>query len=798
MVIQSVTKTFRFTLPGMMCLIHLATASADPAGIAFFEAKIRPVLIEQCFKCHSVEAKANGKLKGDLYLDSAEPMLKGGETGPSIVPGKPGESLLIKAIRYEDEDMQMPPKTRLPATVVADFEKWIAMGAPDPRTGGVTAVAKKGIDIEAGRRFWSFQPLSAVAIPAVKDGRWARTSIDRFVLNKLEEKRLSPNPMADRSKLIRRAFLDLTGLPPTSQEVDAFIGDPSAEAYESLIDRLLTTPRFGERWARHWLDAARFAESDGFEQDYDRPAAYQYRDFVVRAMNDDMPFDRFVQWQLAGDELAPDDWQAMAATGFLTAGVFPTQITEKEFESTRYNQLDDMAATTGTAMLGLTVGCARCHDHKFDPVPTLDYYRLVAGFGSAIRSDIERDLSTPAEREASRRQWEKRRNDLSAKVESYDRVPLVFKPVEYRKLTRELGKLEAAGPAKVLTKIQVTSEGLPPVKNHADGRGYPHFYKESFLLRRGDPNNKVQVVTASFPQVLMRGGKDESHWLTPPPAGARTSFRRAALARWITDAESGAGPLLARVIVNRVWQHHFGKGIVGTPNDFGAQGDRPTHPELLDWLAKDLIDHGWQLKRLHRMIMTSAAYMQNAAISADRIAVDPNDEWLWRWQPHRLEAEPIRDSLLFVAGLLDETRFGPGTLDENMRRRSLYFTVKRSRLIPMMMVLDWPEALNSIGNRPTTTVAPQALLFMNSPQARQCAEGLASHAKSTTVVESIGQAYRIALSRPASPTEVDLAAQFIARQATVYHRAEQADPDSAALVDFCQALLSTNEFVYAE
>ena len=313
--------------------ISRAEVSPDAAGIAFFESRIRPVLIEQCYKCHSAEAKANGKLKAELYLDSREATLKGGENGPALVPGKPAESLLIKAIRYGDEDLQMPPKNRLSPAVVADFEHWIAMGAPDPRTGG--AAVKKGIDIAAGRKFWSFQPLQAVNVPVPQRQDWAKTAVDAFILAELEARHLAPNPAASRQKLIRRAYLDLIGLPPSPAEVDAFEQDPSPSAYATVIARLLASPRYGERWGRHWLDVARFAESDGFEQDYDRPAAYQFRDFVIRALNADMPFNQFVQWQIAGDELAPDNWQALAATGFLTAGVFPTQITEKEFEVLR-------------------------------------------------------------------------------------------------------------------------------------------------------------------------------------------------------------------------------------------------------------------------------------------------------------------------------------------------------------------------------------------------------------------------------------------------------------------------------
>jgi hypothetical protein len=1013
-------------------------APPDPAGVQFFETKIRPVLAAHCYKCHSAEAASAGKLKGALLLDSREGVLKGGKNGAVIVPGEPEKSRLIEAIHYSNEDLQMPPKERLTAEAVADLEKWVAMGAPDPRAGAAVAV-KRTIDVEAGRKFWSFQPLQHPRPPAVRNEKWRRTVIDQFVLAAQEEKGLYPNAIAPREKLIRRACFDLTGLPPSPEELSAFANDSSPDAYEKLLDRLLASPRYGERWARRWLDVARFAESDGFEHDSFRPAAYQYRDFVIRALNADMPFDRFAQLQIAGDEIAPGDWQAMAATGFLTAGVFPTQITEKEFEFTRYTQLDDMVSTTGNAMLGLTIGCARCHDHKFDPISTADYYRFVATFATAVRSDVDLDLTTPAELEKLQAEWKARTAALREKLAAFDNAELdkkfneqiarvkktptaisgewsilhfesiktargthlshqpdgsllaigaispqetytltartsaaniaavrvealtdkslphngpgaagngnfvlteievsaapaealapvmrgkivsasttheqnkgdlsvaasfdgkphtgwavdkggigkdqaaIFnleKPIgfpggtlltvtlhfdhpnarhvmgrpricistrptpksltgnegadpaivatfnrlandepvetadrsrarawiastlsEYQKLKAELEKLERDGPPKQLTKVQVTSEGLPPVKNNADGRGYPHFYKTVYLLRRGDPNNKLEPVTFSFPRVLMRGGKDESYWQTAPPPDSHTSYRRTALARWLIDTDRGAGNLLARVIVNRLWQHHFGQGIVATPNDFGAQGERPTHSELLDWLASDLVEHGWQLKRLHKLMMMSSVYTQDAQAGRDREAIDPHNAYLWRWQPRRLEAEPIRDAMLAVGGMLDETMFGPGTLDQNMRRRSIYFTVKRAQLIPMMMVLDWPEPLSSIGSRPSTTIAPQALLFMNSPQSRQYAEGFAKRVHSQSVEESIGQAYRTAFAREAQKSEVKFAAEFIARQAASYRETKQAEAEGAALADFCQALMSANEFVYID
>ena len=709
---------------------------------------------------------------------------------------------------------------------------------------GARPAASRGIDIAAGRRFWAFQPLRAISPPApgvsAAQAAWAKTPIDQFIIAKLAERGLHPNSIADRRTLIRRVSFDLIGLPPTPAETDAFLNDASPDAYQKLLDRLLASPHYGERWGRHWLDVARFGESDGFEQDFDRPAAYQYRDFVIRALNADMPFDQFVQWQIAGDELAPDDWQANAATGFLTAGVFPTQITEKEFESTRYNQLDDMVSTVGNAMLGLTIGCARCHDHKYDPIASADYYHLTAAFATAIRSDVDFDVTPPTERPARLLAWRKQlaaaQQRLDEKMAAAARVdfgnyftaaweapwltngrwPALLAhggrsidkaAYEHAKrdftenllgiapLRSSLARLQSEGPRRDMAKVQITSEGLKPVKSLADDRGFPHFYKTVYVLRRGDPNSKIEPATLSFPLVLMRG-KEPGYWQTAAPVGARTSHRRAALARWLTDVDQGGGNLVARVIVNRLWQHHFGTGLVATPNDFGAQGERPSNPELLDWLANDLVTHRWNLKRLHRLMMSSAVYMQSSETDAARLQADPHDVLLWRWQPRRLEAEPIRDAMLYVSGQLDETPFGPGTLDQNSRRRSIYFFVKRSQLIPMMMVLDWPEPLSSIGSRPVTTVAPQALLFMNSPQARQYAEAFARKIQQTSAGDSIAAAYRAAYGRPPSSGELEAAQAFIEHQASSYGASHAKLPDAAALADFCQALMSGNEFVY--
>ncbi len=989
----------------------------DREGVEFFEKRIRPVLVDKCYSCHSAGAE---KLKAELLTDTREGLLKGGETGPALVPGDPDRSLLIRAIRYTDEDLKMPPKNRLPKEVVADFEAWVRRGAPDPRTGAAK-VAKAGIDLEKGRRFWSMRPLASAEPPAVKQGSRVRTPVDRFILAKLEEKGIAPNGPADRRRLLRRASLDLLGMPPAPDEVDAFVADPAPDAWERAVDRLLASPQLGERWARYWLDVARFAESHGFEQDYNREHAWPYRDFVIRALNDDLPYDRFVQWQVAGDELAPDDPQAWMATGFLGAGAFPTQLTEVEFEPARYDELDSMVSTVGSAMLGLSVGCARCHDHKFDPIPARDYYRLASTFTTAIRSHVDFELDPEGDRRALA-SWEKARQPLAAALRTFEAealparyaawvaskpwekeappgwvalevepasqggasfarqadgslllsgenpkhdrwtltartsleglaavrlealadpslkrggpgradngnfaltdfrltarsadgkgeaVPVklvdpkatfqqnatnlsvaasidgdkasgwavdpqfgkphaaVFRfaePVgfpggtllvfelgfeanakhaigrprlsvtsgaaglageprpqataellerlrrggapeggaavyaridpDWLRLEKALRAHEAKRPQPKKTTVLVTTEGLKPLKHHADDRGFPHFYKETHVLARGDVNRKQGVAAPGFLQVLSRDA--EGRWTGSPPREARTPHRRAALARWLTDVEAGAGGLAARVIANRLWHHHFGRGIVATPNDFGAQGEPPTHPELLEWLAGELVRGGWRLKPVHKLLMTSAVYMQSAASDPARERLDPENRLLWRWTPRRLEAEAIRDSMLAVSGTLDRTMYGPGTLDEKMDRRSVYFMTKRSQLISMMMVFDAPEQLVSIGSRPTTTVAPQALLFMNSPHVRRYAANFAKRLPAAPA-EAVRAGYRTALGREPSEAEARSAEAFLERQRASYRG--EGKPETAALADFCQVLFSASEFIYVQ
>jgi hypothetical protein len=756
------------------------------ASRELFAARVRALLTDNCLKCHG-----GGKVRGGLNLSTRDRLLAGSDNGPVAVPGKARTSKLYRLAARLAEP-HMPPAGNKPLTPsqIADLARWIDLGAAyDRPLAGKSDPTKKPLVVTAeDRKFWSFQPLRRPAVPAVKSAA-ARNPIDRFLLAKLEAGGLRFTAGADRRTLIRRLAFDLVGLPPTPAEIDAFVNDRRPDAWERLVDRLLASPAHGERWARHWLDVVRWAESHGFEHDTDRPTAYPYRDFVIRALNLDLPYTTFVRWQIAGDELAPDDRLALAATGFLGAGVHSTQITANTVEKERYDELDDIVRTMGTAMLGLTVGCARCHDHKYDPIPTRDYYRLVSTFTTTVRCEVDLE-SDPEQARAAREVFAAQEKALAARLaQQRPQGP------EWRKLNEQLAALRRKGPAVAKYRAMICSEGLKPLRLHSQGAD---FLEQTHFLQRGDPNQKNGIATPSFLQVLMRHPDGERPWREAPPKGWRTSYRRRSLANWMVDVEHGAGHLLARVIVNRLWQHHFGRGIVNTPSDFGLQGERPTHPELLDWLAGELIAQGWRLKPIHRLIVTSAAYRQAATFDRGRAAVDPDNRLLWRRAPRRLEAEVIRDALLAVAGQIDRRMFGPGSLEPDYRRRSVYLFVKRSRLVPMMVLFDAPDGTVGIESRTSTTIAPQALLLMNNPVVRAAARAFAARLRGLSDAEAVRRGYTLAVGRSPRAAEQTEATAFLAEQRDSYREEKKADADLLALTDFCQALLGLNEFVYVD
>ncbi|OWK39740.1 PSD1 and planctomycete cytochrome C domain-containing protein [Fimbriiglobus ruber] len=821
-------------------------AAKMAASQQLFKEKVRPFLEKNCLECHGA---TGGKIKGGFNIATRDLLLKGGERGVSVIPGKGRQSPLVKFVAREDEP-HMPPKKPMPPEAIELLAQWIDSGAAYDKAlvEGAAVGAKKPLVVtEKDKQYWAYRPLQTIAPPTVKAAEWARTPIDTFLLAKMEATGVVPAADADKRTLIRRVTFDLTGLPPTPQDVEAFVSDPSPTAYEKVVDRLLASPRFGERWARHWLDPARYAESHGFEHDYFRPHAYHYRDFVIKALNADMPYDQFVRWQIAGDELAPGDALALAATGFLGAGVYPTQITNSEAERIRYDAMDDMLATTGYAVLALTVACARCHDHKYDPIPTRDYYRMLAAFTTTVRSEVDVDLGTPAEKQAAK-EFEAKLKPVTDELKTFEEKELVgrfaawvaeqvkkgeklpkvtdakvAKPLqtvwegkqpvdklpkperdallkwyapqdaEWKARDAKVKAVEKTRPKSTVVKIQACTEGLKPMRHHTADGSIPDFYPETYVLKRGDAGQKDGVATQGFLQLLSRAPDGEVHWITAKPSGAHSSFRRTGMAKWLTDTDTGAGALAARVIVNRLWHHHFGRGIVSTVNDFGLQGDPPTHPELLEWLANDLVRNGWSLKHMHKLIVTSRAYQLGGAATPTALKADPDNK-LWSHRPkRRLEAEAIRDNLLAVGGVLDETMYGPGTLDQGMRRRSIYFTVQRSQLIPMLQVFDWPDTLTSASARSTTVVAPQALLFLNNGAVRGWAAGFATRLKPAAekgLPAAVDAAYRIAFGRLPTLTETEAGVAFLT--------AKKSKGMDAALGEYALVLMSLNEFIYVD
>ncbi len=712
-------------------------------GLTLFKERVRPLLIAQCLECHGGKAK-----KGDLDLSDRKPLVDSG-----VIEGGGKACQLYRLITHAEEPHMPSKKPKLPDADIENIARWIDLGAPydkpltDSAAGAKIAVSKPAKAIEESRNYWAFRGLESPAPPPVsaKHASWARTPIDRFILAKLESKGLSPNSPADRRTLIRRLSFDLIGLPPTPEELDAFVADNRPDAYAQLVDRLLASPHYGERWARHWMDVARFAESHGYEQDYDRPFAFHYRDFLIKALNRDMPFDQFMRWQLAGDELAPDDPLAMAATGFLARARF-----RRSSPRTNSSRPGTTSWTTWSP----------------PPEPPCSGSRSAApGATTTNTTRSEQRTITGSPRCSPRRS--------AARL------------IWYCNRARNPRKSRSQAKASHTPSITRTNAAfLISIPRHT--------------CLRGDVNQKQREAEPGYLLVLERAGHRDNDWqVTPPKGWTRTSMRRAALAGWMTDSVGGAGALAARVIANRLWQHHFGRGIVATPSDFGEQGETPSHPELLEWLAADLVEHGWTLKRVHKLIVTSAVYVQDSRADEARAKIDRENVLLWRFTPRRLEAEPIRDNLLAISGRLDATMFGAGTLDPNMRRRSVYFFIKRSQLVPSMMLFDWPEHLVSIGQRSTTTTAPQALLFMNSPLGRASAEGLASRVSGEpSPAAVIRHAYKLTFGREPSPEETRLGLDFMARQNSTYAADNKNDAARRALVDLCQALLSMSETIY--
>jgi hypothetical protein len=783
-------------------LVGVSVARAEPTNPAadeFFEKEVRPLLVEKCQKCHGGE-----KTRGGLLLLGREQMLEGGKRGPAIVPGEPERSLLVRAVEYQGE-VKMPPKGKLSDGDIARLKRWIALGAPWPAGPGTTA--SKFTVTEEQRRWWAFQPVREVSPPAVKNSAWPRSQIDRFILAELEAHGLTPAAPADKRTLLRRATFDLTGLPPTPEEVDAFLADESPDAFANVVDRLLASPAYGERWCRHWLDVVRYADyyqadphEHGSANKFELFEAYRYRDWVVAAFNRDMPYDRFVVHQIAGDLLPspraePIYREGRIATAFLALGSWDHGDADKD--KLVSDIVDDQIDTVGKAFLGLTLGCARCHNHKFDPISQQDYYALAGIFYSTHilanvgakgdHSVIQRMPLAPPEylqkREAQARQMQELDGQVARQSASLIaglaspqpsplRVGLVARSAELAKAEEQREALRNEMlPAPPLT-LGAQEGGTP-------GSLFPAIQDVPIHIR-GSYTRPGAVVPRRLPAFFV--GTDQ------PPITHGSG--RLEVARWVAARDN---PLTARVLVNRVWQHHFGEGIVRTPNNFGKLGEPPTHPALLDWLAARCVADGWSVKALHRRIMLSAAYQQASVVSAEALHKDPDNRWFGRQNARRLEAEAIRDAMLAAAGRLDRALGGPAALDLDRPRRSLYVQTTRWDRTNFSTLFDAANPDQPVEKRTVSTVAPQALFLLNHEfvvgQAKRLAERLRQEVPADEGAR-IDRAYRLLFGRPVRPEEAEIGRAFLERAA---RRGSE-----AAWIDYVHVLLCSDEFVYVD
>jgi hypothetical protein len=795
-------------------------AEPDADALKFFEMKVRPILSENCFKCHGP-----AKQKGGLRLDSRIGVLKGGENGPAVVPGRRDESLLVEAIHYEG--LEMPPAGKLDADKIAILTRWVELGAPwpasEPPSAAAAATAARPRITDEDRKFWAFQPIRPRPVPAPAGDRWSRNPIDRFVFARLAAEGLAPAPEADRLTLIRRASFDLTGLPPAPEDVDAFLADGDPRAYEHLVDRLLASPRYGERWARHWLDLVRYAESDGYRADAYRPETWRYRDYVIRAFNDDMPYDRFVTEQLAGDELAPGDPALMVATSFLRLWIY--EHNQRDVHEQWRAILNDLTDVTSDVFLGLGMGCARCHDHKFDPILQEDYYRLQAFFTPLLPRD-DLPIGTAAEWRGYQEKlaaWEAATAEVRAAIAAIER-PYQEKAAKgaidkfpketqaiYFKPESERTPLEEQ--VYYLVARQVIDEQEKPKLSAEDKTRLKALEKQLAAFDRQKPEPlpvafTVSDVGPSAPPTRILGDRSGREiapgfltLLDPAPArikrnpaAANSTGRRTALARWLTRPDN---PLPSRVMVNRLWQYHFGRGLVSTPSDFGRLGELPSHPELLDWLAAEFVAQGWSLKAMHRLIMTSATYRQTALRPAPAVVrqKDPENRLLWRMNTRRLEIEPIRDAMLCVSGELDTTMGGPAVASTEPRR-TIYAKVMRNTHDPLCDAFDAPDGSNTTPTRNITITPTQSLILINGAWTLARAKALARRLEriaGSDGVERITLAYRLAFGRVPTQAELSDAEAFLTRESGA-----TASTDSPAWIDFCHALLNANEFLYVD
>ena len=805
--------------------------------------KAYAILKENCFGCHGTNKRSG------LDMRTEETLQAGGSKGKVIVAHEPMKSrLYLYATQEHDIKMPPPPNQKLDEEDLQILKDWITAGGSIADVAEASNAAKSAADLvkaeerpikPAEREYWAFKPAVRGTIPTTKTAGWNGNPIDAYLASAMEAKGVKPSAMADRRTLIRRVYLDILGLPPTPEEVAAFIADKSPEAWAKVVDTVLASPAYGERWARHWMDLVRYADSEGFEFDGDRRDMYRYRDYLIEAFNKDKPYDQFVREQLAGDEFAPVTDEAMIATGFLRLG--------PSGGGTRLDALDDLVATSSQTFMGLTVNCARCHNHKFDPIPQKDYYRIQSIF--APTQEVAYPLAPPAEVEANRKETQRidglqrplrtQKTQIEApylqmivdreiaKLPEYMQVAWKTPPDQRtpgqkltvtqiektvtpsdttRKLVNE-NDIVALMPADVKTKhadvkaqIAALDQQKPrplPTSLSIGERGRAP--APTYFLHRGSQDSPGSQMTPGVLSVV-----SETEWTFPdPPPDAKSSYRRRGFAEWLTWKQN---PLTARVMVNRLWQHHFGEGIVRTPSNFGKMGERPSHPELLDWLALEFVDKGWSLKQMHRVMLTSRAYQMASTDIPANLAIDPENRLFWRAPRERLEAEVIRDEIMAVTGALDRTIGGPSIFpyidpdlfeessrrtwrgkpddDPSTWRRSIYVFLKRSIRYPMFETFDQPNLINPIDRRNRTTIAPQALILMNNgmvlTQSKIFAERLKKDA-GEDVARQVERAFQLALSRPPDAFERKESIAFVQK---------------AGLADFCHAMLNLNEFVY--
>jgi mono/diheme cytochrome c family protein len=757
-------------------LALLASASGQEAArdAVDFVTQIQPILSQNCHKCHGPDHQ-----KGGLRLDRREAALHGGDSSDRVlVPGKSAQSDLIVRLRSGDPDIMMPPKgKRLAREQIELLARWIDAGAawPETATSASPIVPGRAITPEQ-RSYWAFQPVRNPVVPAVGHSARIRNPIDAFILARLEREGLEPAPEATKLDLLRRVTYDLTGLPPTPAEVDAFVADAAPDAYERVVDRLLASPHYGERWAQHWLDVVRYGESEGFE--YDTPVGnlWRYRDYVVASLNADKPYDRFVREQVAGDEIDPQSRELLIAAGFHRLGPVRRNAGNQEVAGSRNEVLTDRTDILGAAFLGITLGCARCHDHKFDPILQKDYYRLQAFLAATDEKNVS--LATPEEEAAYK---------ATAGVLQAEIVPLK------KRLKTAMGE-ERLLLEKQIEQLEDQKPPAPPAINTVHDLSDP---TKIHVLRRGEWDKKGDAVGMRFPTVLISESVHELPLTTPNP--------RVELARWLSDP---GHPLTPRVMVNRVWLHHFGTGLVKTPNDFGLNGERPSNPELLDYLASAFVASGWRLKPLHRLILLSSTYRQAYATpeAPKAQAKDPDNRWLWRQDRRRLSAEELRDSMLSVSGRLNPQIGGPSvfvpvdpelvsalykpaqwavTSDRSQHdRRSIYLVAKRNLRLPSMEVFDQPTLNSSCGRRDCSTHAPQALELLNGSLSNPLAEAFAARLSREAGADRTAQvvlAFRLAAGRAPSAEEQRLGTAFLERH---------------SLKEFALAVFNLNAFLY--